>query len=41
MELGRLFNELSIDRVFNFTFYRNCNGLGHLVAGNNTNPDFS
>jgi hypothetical protein len=41
MELGRLFHELAIDRVFHPAFYRHSDGLGHLVAGNHTNPDLS
>ncbi len=41
MELGSLLYELTIDRVLYFSFYRNSNGLSHLIAGNNTYPCFS
>src|SRR3982750_3167765 len=41
MELGSLLNELTVDRVFHFTFNRNGDGFGHLVAGHYTNSYLS
>jgi hypothetical protein len=41
MELGGLLNELTIDGVLYFSLHGNGNGLGHFVAGNDTDPGLS
>jgi hypothetical protein len=41
MEAGSLFYELTIDRVFHFSFYSNCDGLFRLVTLHHPDPRFA